>query len=200
MQNKRTPVNGLPPETLLHIFNLIDVPTPKKSFPHPLALSHVSALKIGGRFESSFLDESICGTFDAIRVYQASARTQWFPTLISHPPIVSFPPCAHDPSVDGAYFCPHGNCEEYVRLLDISSPHRHRIATLNVWYMRYLGNEDYQSVLKRAFFYDSLPSLERLSWVSRTLDSASRLGVLVMTTPTKIFCDSGNSFWQTHGG
>ena len=127
MRNKRVPVNQLPPETLLHIFGLTGVPTAKKAPSHTLVLSHVcrhwrSVITSNPHFWTNVFagpltrSEFIESQFEHGCSLPLSLTLQLYHSHSCQ--------CAQDLSVkEGADFCPHGNHEDYIRLLDIFSPH-----------------------------------------------------------------------------
>ena len=192
MQNKRVPVNGLPSEILLRVFGFVNFPLPKKSFSHTLVFSHVckywrSAVISNPLFWTNISAGPLTQSgFITLQLQRSSPlpltlSIQLFQSLDCH--------CKPDPFFDDAYFCPHSNNRDFNRLLEIFTPYRRRVTTLNVRYLRSFGDKYCEDVLQHQFFRDPLPNLERLSWVSRSLDPANEREDPVITS-TKIFSDS----------
>lgn len=172
LQNDRVPVNRLPSEILLRVFGLIIFPLSKGYFSYIFIFSHVckrwrSVVTSSPLFWTTISAGPLTQPGFITLQLQCSGR---LPLTLSLQLIDCH--CNPDPSFDDAYLCPHGNNQDFGRLLELFTPHRDRIATLDIRY----GKENREDVLKHPFFCAPLPNLERLSWVSRSLGTTGKRG------------------------
>jgi len=151
----------------------------------------VSTLEICSHFQPPLLDEHICGplTQSGFITLQLE-RSGYLPLTLSVQLFHSLHcSCKPDPFFDHEHYCPHGDNEDFTRLLENFTPHHHCIVALDVRYLRCFGNENFGDIFQHRFFRDPLPNLERLSWVSRSLNVTNERGATAITR-TNIFSDS----------